>query len=166
MSLKNIPPSEFIVNPFVKLKDEWALLSAGTEEKCNTMTVSWGGLGVIWGKNVATVYVRPPRYTYEFCEREEFFSLSFPGEGAKKDLGVLGSLSGRDCDKLSRTSLSMAFSDGVPYIAESELVFLCKKLYHSDLDPKNFYDENIEEWYPKKDYHRLYIGEIVSIMGR
>ncbi len=166
MDLKEISPDNFSINPFIKLKDEWALLSAGNTEKSNTMTVSWGGLGVIWGKHVVTIYVRPTRYTYEFCENSDYFSLSFPGKESKKDMGVLGSLSGRDCDKIAKTKLSMCFYDETPYIEQSELVFICKKLYYSDLEPEHFYDTDIENNYPKKDYHRIYIGEIIKILGR
>ncbi len=166
MSLREMSPKELNLNPFEKLKTEWALLSAGDETKNNTMTVSWGGLGVIWNKNVVTVYVSPPRYTYEFCESEDMFSLSFHGEGAKGCMKILGTLSGRDGDKLSKTKLSMELMDGVPYIKEAELVFICKKLYHSDIDPKNFYDPAIESNYPEKDYHRLYMGEIVKILAK
>ncbi len=164
--MKEISITKLSLNPFTKLKDEWALLSAGNTEKANTMTVSWGGLGVLWSKNVVTVYVRDHRYTYEFCEKEDYFSLSFPGEGAKKDLGYLGSKSGRDEDKLAKTSLTMSYCDSIPYIEQSELVFICKKLYHTDLDPSNFYDEEIETNYPEKDYHRVYIGEIIKVLGR
>ncbi len=166
MSLHEISPKELNLNPFVKLNNEWALLSAGNKEKNNTMTVSWGGLGVLWNKNVVTAYVRPQRYTYEFCENEETFSLSFPGLDSKDDLKILGTLSGRDENKLKKTSLSMDFCDAVPYIKDSELVFICKKLYHSDIDPTNFYDETIDQNYPQKDYHRMYIGEIVKILAR
>ncbi len=166
MSLKEITIDELTLNPFNKIKDEWALLSAGNKEKANTMTVSWGGLGAIWGKNVVTVYVRPTRYTYEFCESEEYFSLSFPGKDAKKDMAYLGSVSGRETDKLSNTSLNMDFCENVPFIKEAELVFICKKLYHSDLEPKNFIDDEIEGFYPLKDYHRIYIGDIVKVLAR
>ncbi len=164
--LREISPDEFEINPFKKLKDEWALLSAGTTDKCNTMTISWGGLGVIWGRYVATVYVRPTRYTYELCEENDYFTVSFPVDGFKKDMGLLGSISGRDCDKLSKTSMDMSFYDGIPFIEQSELVFICKKLYYSDLEPQNFLDDNIESNYPNKDYHRIYIGEIIKILGR
>ncbi len=165
MALKEIKASDLQANMFDMFSKNWALLSAGTEQTCNTMTVSWGGVGVLWGKNVATIYVRPGRFTYEFCEKEQFFSLSFTGEETREDLKILGKLSGRDGDKLARTKLSMDFADGVPYIKQANLVMVCKKLYHTDIDPALFYEPvETEKHYPLKDYHRMYIGEIVKVM--
>ncbi len=165
MNYQEIKCEELQINPFTFFRDDWALLTAGTPEKFNTMTVSWGGIGVLWGKNVVTTYVRPTRYTYEFCETEPLFSLSFPGDGARKDMALLGKLSGRDCDKLAQTSLSVDFCDNVPYIAESGLVLICKKLYHTDIEPTAFVEkEETEHHYPIKDYHRIYVSEIVKVL--
>ena len=94
MELKRISPNELTLRPFYTLDKQWALLTAGDRARFNTMTVSWGGLGTLWNKPVATVYVRPQRYTYEFTERNEYFTLSFFGGNFMDDLQYLGSHSG------------------------------------------------------------------------
>ncbi len=162
MSYKTIKCEDIQKNPFALFGDEWALLTAGNETSFNTMTISWGGLGVFWQKNVVTTYVRPTRYTYEFCEREDYFSVSFPGKEARKDMALLGKLSGRDCDKLSQTSQTVDFCDGVPFIANSNLVLICKKLYSTDIVLGENQPKEIEQLYPIKDYHRIYISEVVK----
>ena len=97
---------EFTVDIFSKLDKEWALLAAGSVKDHNAMTVSWGGMGTLWGKPVVTVYVRPNRHTYGYMEREEYFTLSFYPEQYRKALSVMGSKSGRDCDKDAEAGLT------------------------------------------------------------
>ena len=160
---KTITPQELTDNPFSLIARDWALLSAGTMEKYNTMTVSWGGFGVLWEKPSVTVYVRPTRYTYDFMENSSEFTLSFFPEQYRKALSFCGSKSGRDFDKAKETGLNaMSFGSSVGF-EEARLVILCKKRYFQDFDPKNFLDEKIEKVYPQKDYHRFYVGEILSI---
>src|SRR5699024_11934868 len=100
MMFTRIDPKELNKNVFSLIGDRWMLITAGTREKCNTMTASWGGLGVLWGKPVATVYIRPQRYTMEFVEGSEFFTLAFFGEAYRKALALCGSKSGREIDKV------------------------------------------------------------------
>ena len=139
------------------------LITAGTPERCNTMTASWGGLGVLWGKQTATCYIRPQRYTYEFMEAGEAFTLSFFGEEYRKALAFCGAKSGRDVDKVKECGFTVAAGAGdAPYFEEADLVLVCKKAYWQDLDPSHFLDPEIEKHYPQKDYHRMYIGEIVE----
>ena len=139
------------------------LITAGTPERCNTMTASWGGLGVLWGKQTATCYIRPQRYTYEFMEAGEAFTLSFFGEEYRKALAFCGAKSGRDVDKIRECGFTVAAGAGdAPYFEEADLVLVCKKAYWQDLDPSHFLDPEIEKHYPQKDYHRMYIGEIVE----
>ena len=148
-------------NVFSLIGDQWMLITAGTAERCNTMTASWGGLGVLWQKNVATVYIRPQRYTYEFVEREPYFTLSFFGAGHRKELALCGSKSGRDVNKLEACGFTVETgAGGAPYIAQAELVLVCRKLYWQDLDPNHFLYQEVHDEYPGKDYHRMYIGEI------
>lgn len=148
-------------NVFSLIGDQWMLITAGTAERCNTMTASWGGLGVLWQKNVATVYIRPQRYTYEFVEREPYFTLSFFGAGYRKELALCGSKSGRDVNKLEACGFTVETgAGGAPYIAQAELVLVCRKLYWQDLDPNHFLYQEVHDEYPGKDYHRMYIGEI------
>lgn len=164
--MKEISVTELQENVFRMFREKWALLSAGDQEKCNTMTVSWGGVGVFWNKNVVTVYVRPQRYTKEFMDKQETFSLSVLPEEKKEALQYCGKVSGREvADKFTEAGLTKAFSDSTPYPAESELVFVCRKLCEGDIDPKTFMDsKNDAVFYPDKDYHHYYIAEIEKVL--
>ena len=155
-------------NVFSLIGENWMLITAGTAERCNTMTASWGGLGVLWGKNVATCYVRPQRYTREFLERENYFTLSFFGPEYRRELSLCGSKSGRDVDKVKECNFTVRQTQcGAPYFDQARLVLVCRKLYWQDMDPTHFLDGEIDRrWYPEKDYHRIYIGEIVEALKR
>jgi len=161
--LQKIDPKTLRENVFSLIGDQWMLITAGDEAKCNTMTASWGGLGVLWNRNVATVYIRPQRYTYEFVESSKYFTLSFLGSEYRSQLKLCGAKSGRDVDKIKECGFTVKTTvTGTPYFAEAELVVACKKLYFSDIDPTHFLDETIEANYRNHDYHRMYIGEIVE----
>jgi flavin reductase (DIM6/NTAB) family NADH-FMN oxidoreductase RutF len=145
------------------------LLTAGTldAKKFNTMTVSWGCLGVLWNKPIAIAFVRPQRYTYQFMESSSDFTLSaFPPE-CHDALLLLGTKSGRDGDKVSESGLTPEASTTVasPCFAEAKLVIECRKIYRDDLEPEFFLDPTIENNYSSKDYHRIYLGEVVAITG-
>ena len=164
---EQIDPKSLDQNVFSLIGDQWMLLTAGTGEKCNTMTASWGGLGVLWGKPVATVYIRPQRYTLEFVEREEKFTLAFFGEEYRKALALCGSKSGRDIDKVKECGFTVETADGAPYFAQADLVLVCRKAYWQDMDPTHFLDGEIDsKWYPEKDYHRIFIGEILEVLRK
>lgn len=158
-----ISPNELQENPFNLIGKEWTLISAGNKNSYNTMTASWGGVGVLWNKNVATIYVRPQRYTYEFIENNEYFTLSFFGTDKREALTFCGTKSGRDYDKARECSLSIIDAGESIAFNEARLILVCKKLYHSDINPENFYDKDINNNY-QNDYHRMYIGEIVKAM--
>lgn len=164
--MKKIDVSAVSQNVFSAIGDQWMLLTAGDREGLNTMTVSWGGMGVLWGKNVVTVYVRPQRYTYEFMERGNYFTVAFFGEDRRDALALCGSKSGREVDKVKACGFTPAYAAGdAPYFAEAKLVFVCRKLYFDDIEPAHFLDGDIgEKNYPGKDYHRMYIGEVVEVL--
>ena len=104
------------MNPFTKIGKEWALISAGDKNKCNTMTVSWGGVGVLWGKNVVYIFIRDSRYTKEFIDNGEFFSMSFFNEKYRDALSYCGKESGRNVDdKFKGAGLTPAFRHNIPY---------------------------------------------------
>ena len=167
MSFREVKPEELSFNPFTRIGSDWMLITAGTEKAFNTMTASWGGAGVFWGKNTVTCYIRPQRYTKEFVDAGERFSLSFFGPGYREALNLCGSVSGRDCDKISRSGLTPFFTDGVPAFEEADLVLICKKLYRAPLKPEQFFSkEGVETFYPKKDFHDLYIAEIEKALLR
>jgi flavin reductase (DIM6/NTAB) family NADH-FMN oxidoreductase RutF len=162
---QTIDPKKLTSNVFSMLDDQWTLISAGEANHCNTMTASWGGLGVLFHKNVATIYVRPQRYTFEFLEQYPEFTLSFFDEGFRPQLRLLGSKSGRDTDKLADSGLTLAMAgETAPYFQEANLVLVCRKLYYHDLEPLNFIDPSLAEFYEKQDYHRMYIGEIIQAL--
>ncbi len=150
---------------FVKMiNDDWALLSAGTKDDFNTMTVSWGGIGELWNKDVCFVFVRPQRYTYEFMEKNDYFSLSFFGGEYKKELGLCGSKSGRDIDKMAETGLNPVDLENAVGFEEAQVNVVLKKLAYQDIKPDGFLDESIMKNYVNNDFHRVYIGEIVKVL--
>ncbi len=143
--------------------DKWCLITAGNKDSYNTMTASWGAMGELWNKDVCFIFIRPQRYTLEFTEREEYFTLSFFDDEYKKALTFCGRNSGRDCDKAKETGLTPVEIDGSMSFEESETVIVCKKLFYQDINPEGFVDKAIDGvCYPEKDYHRMYVGEVVA----
>lgn len=160
---KTIDPKQLQENVFSLIGDKWMLITAGTPENCNTMTASWGGLGVLWGAPAATCYIRPQRYTREFVDREEYFTLTFFSEEYRAALSLCGTKSGRDMDKVKECGFTVkTASCGAPYFEEAELVLVCRKRFVQAMDPTNIPEDAKEKWYPQKDYHLMYIGEIVE----
>jgi flavin reductase (DIM6/NTAB) family NADH-FMN oxidoreductase RutF len=160
-----INPEEISDNVFKLLGTDWMLISAGNEEKFNTMTASWGALGMLWNKPVAICFVRPQRYTFEFINKSETFSLSFFGEQYREALNICGTLSGRNVNKVEKAGLEPVFdSNGSVYYKQASLVLCCKKLYSDFIKPSEILDPHIHSLYPKNDYHKLYIGEITDCL--
>lgn len=158
---------EMQLQPFQMIGKEWMLITAGTEEKVNTMTASWGGMGVFWGKNVMTTYIRPQRYTKQFVDANDTFSVCFFNEEYKKMLAYCGKVSGREEDKIKKAGLTTCFYGETPYFEEANLVFICKKICEGELNPDLFVDKEADEkWYPNKDYHRMYMGEILAVLEK
>lgn len=164
MALEEINLSDLSINPFELIGHEWGLVTAGNEDGFNTMTISWGGMGVLWGKNVATIYIRPQRYTKQFVDAADRFTLSFYAPEHKHALSVLGTKSGRDGDKVAEVGFTPLFLDGTTAFEEARLVFVCRKLYASQFTPEQFIDTQIdEEVYPDQSHHTMYIGEIEHV---
>lgn len=161
-----IAPEQLQKTPFQMIGKEWMLVTAKKGDKVNTMTASWGGLGVMWGKNVAFVVIRPQRYTKEFIDVSDSFSLSFLDETYKEKLSYLGSVSGRDEDKISKAGLTVAGENETPYFEEANTVLICKKLYQQEYRRECFLDSSIcERWYPNSDYHTMYVAEIEKVLA-
>lgn len=164
---KRIAPSEIKENPFSLIGDEWMLITAGNMENYNTMTASWGGFGVLWHKNICTIYVRPQRYTFEFMEKNEVFTLSFFDSKYKEALKFCGSKSGRDYNKADETGLTPVSTEQSSVgFREAEMIIECRKIYCQDIVPENFLDESIKNNYPDSDYHRVYVGEIINVYSK
>jgi len=148
--------------------NQWLLLTCGdySKNEFNAMTVGWGSFGIMWQRPFAQVVVRPTRFTFEFMEKYDNFTLcAFPAK-YHKTLQFLGSKSGRDRNKIAESGLTPRASENVetPGYEEAELIVECKKIYWDDFKPERFLDTGIERLYPKKDYHRVYFGEIVTIL--
>lgn len=166
MAFTKINIAEQTFNPFELISKQWMLISAGSANSWNTMTASWGGVGELWGKYVSTIYIRPQRYTLEFVEREEYYSLCFFGPEYRQALSLCGSKSGRDVDKDAATGLTPCFDQAAPYYEQARLVFLCRKLYRQDMEESAFLDKGLlEKWYDN-DLHRMFIGEIVKVLEK
>ncbi len=149
-----------ILNIFDK---QWALVTAGTPDKFNSMTISWGGLGTLWSKPVATVYVRTSRYTHDFMEANDYFTVSFYPESKRQALGVFGSKSGKDIDKMNYPGLTAKPLGESVTFEEAEVTILCKKLYVQQLDMDKIPAEIRDRFYTGDAIHDMYIGEIVGI---
>ena len=166
MAFREISVEQLKDNPFTLINKDWMLITAGDAEKHNTMTASWGGVGELWGKYVSTIYIRPQRYTLEFVEREEYYSLCFFGPEYRQALSLCGSKSGRDVDKDAATGLTPCFDQAAPYYEQARLVFLCRKLYRQDMEESAFLDMGLLEKWDDNDLHRMFIGEIVKVLEK
>jgi flavin reductase (DIM6/NTAB) family NADH-FMN oxidoreductase RutF len=144
------------------------LVTAGTLDDYNTMTASWGHMGIIWNLPIAIAWIRPQRYTYEFANRYEEYTLSFFTERYRTALQFCGTRSGREHDKAAETGLTPVETDrGNVIFEEARLVLECRKVYEDDLKKKNFLlPEVAKKHYPKNDFHKFYMGEIVNVLSR
>ena len=151
---------------FSEFDQVWALVTAGTPDNFNTMTISWGGLGTLWGKPVATVYIRTSRYTHEFVDANEYFTISFYPEEYKKVLGVLGSKSGREMDKMHDSGLTPKYLDQGITFEEAKYTLVCRKLFKQQLAIENIPEEVVDIYYKKDAPHDMYIAEVIEIRTR
>ena len=166
-NFREITPAELCSSPFEVIGNDWLLITAPDKTKesgANAMTASWGGLGVLWNKPVATVYVRPQRYTYPLCENADRISLCVLPNEHRASLRLCGSKSGRDTDKLKECGLSTVDINGVKVIEQSKLAFICKKAYADFIKKDGFIDTDHLKHYPSDDFHRVYILEIEKIL--
>lgn len=153
----------FETDIFSQFDKKWALLTAGNKDSFNTMTISWGGLGTLWGKPVSTVYVRTSRLTHDFMDREDHYTVSFFPEQYKKQLGVLGSKSGRDMDKMKDSGLTPKLIGNSVTFEEAEITLVCKKLFMQPLEVERIPADIRNALYSKDAPHDMYIGEVIGI---
>lgn len=169
MSLIQIDPRALTIQPHELFEFKSMLLTCGDFNKnnFNTMTIGWGSMGTMWNLPYVVVAVRPTRYTFKFMEKFEDFTVTAFPNAYQPALKLLGSQSGREGDKIGMTNLTPCPAQKVlsPSFVEAELSIECKKIYWQDLDPEHFLAKNIHNSYPRKDYHRIYYGEIVNILG-
>lgn len=157
---------EFNVNSFDVFDQDWALVTAGEMGKFNTMTISWGGLGTLWSRPVATVYVKPIRYTHQFMEGSDYFTVSFFREEYRQALGLLGSRSGRDGDKVSAAGLTPVPLDKSVTFKEASVTLLCRKIYRQELDAAAMPTDVVHSYYDSEAPHTMYIGEVINCLAR
>lgn len=142
--------------------NKWMLVTASDGEKVNTMTASWGGVGELWNKNVTFTFIRPTRYTYEFIEKSDYYTLCFFEDCYREKLTYLGKVSGRDEDKISKMGLTVVNDGEISYFDEAKYVLVCRKLYKDDIEMEHFTDISFgEKVYAEGNLHRMYIGEIL-----
>lgn len=148
-----------------RLMRDWTLITAGNENGVNTMLASWGGVGLLWGTAVTFIFVRESRYTKKFIDENERFSLTFFTDKHKQGLSLCGTVSGRDCDKITQAGLTVTNADKVPYFEQAAVVFNCRKVSKTLLKPEEILDKTIlEHHYKTEDYHYMYVGEIEEIL--
>lgn len=157
--------NEISKNVFDMIGKQWMLVGAAKDGKVNVMTASWGGLGVMWGKNVAFVFIRQTRYTKEFVDNGDTFSLSFFGDDQRKMLNYMGTVSGRDADKVSECGLHvLSLEENAPVFEEAELTLVCRKMFAQEMAKESFVDkEALAKWYGDENYHTMYVAEIVDV---
>jgi len=164
-----IPLNDLALKIYDLWSEHWILLTAGdfASGKFNTMAIGWGGLGNMWGMPFAHVVVRPGRYTHEFMEKYDTFTLCVFAEKYAKAVQLLGKRSGRQGDKIAASGLTPVASAKIaaPGFAEAELILECRKMYRGVLDPRGFLDKKIDKHYPLKDYHSIFYGEVLAVSG-
>lgn len=141
------------------------LLCAGDKEKSNAMTIGWGGIGTLWGRTALTVYVAEKRYTKEFMDKAEYFTVMVFDVEHSKVLRYMGTKSGRDEDKAAALGLHTAYTaNGTPYYTEAEMVIECKIMYAAPFEPQYFKSDVPERMYAHfpAGIHSMYIGEVVN----
>lgn len=149
------------------LSKKWMLITAKNGEKLNTMTASWGGFGEMWNKDVAAIVVRPSRYTFDFIEKSDYYTLSFFDEAYRDKLTFCGRNSGRIVDKVKECKFTVCGDEKIAYFDEAKYVFVCKKLYSQNVDMNGFENEEFaKECYPDPDIHKMFVGEILYVLKK
>ena len=165
--MKEIKAFELKDNLFKIIGKDWMLVTAGTKEKFNTMTASWGGAGWLWNRPVAFVFIRPERYTYEFMESGDTFTLSFLEDPYREAYKICGNHSGREMDKVKAAGLTTELSpEGDVLFKEARMTLKCRKLYADKLEASGMLDPELpKRWYGEKEgaYHKMYVAEIMHI---
>ncbi|HPX32796.1 MAG TPA: flavin reductase family protein [Erysipelotrichaceae bacterium] len=155
-----------LINPFEKFYQHWALVTAGKKDHFNTMTVAWGSMGTVWSRPIVTIYIKPCRYTYNFLNENDYFTVSFYDEKYKKDMSILGTKSGKDTDKIALTSLTPVEVNGSMSFEEANCTIVLKKIYYQDMDINQMPSAVVNRYYTEELPHRMYIGEVVEIIEK
>lgn len=151
------------VKTFELFDKRWALVTAGSIDKHNSMTISWGETGTLWAKPVVTVYIKPCRFTHQFIEENDYFVVSFFDEQYRKALEIMGSKSGREVNKDALANLTPKKYKDVVIYQEAEVTLICKKIYQNDLDVNKIPKEMVDRHYKNEKPHTMYVGEVIEI---
>ena len=164
MKFEKIDPRSLNENSAKLIGSDWLLICAGTPEKYNMMTASWGAFGFMWNAPSIFLFVRPTRYTYGFMEESKCFTVNVLPESRREALRVCGSVSGRDCDKTALAGLTPApAGNGGVFFEEARLVFECRKAYSQMMDASSFEDKGLlDKWYADSNFHKMYVGIVES----
>ena len=157
-------PSDHSNETMKALGKTGCLLVSGTLEKPNVMTIGWGLMGRLWGKDVFMVAVRPSRYTFGLIEERGEFTVNVPAKGMEKTVAFCGSRSGRDVDKFKGCDITASKSEhiGTPIVEECPINYECRVIYKERLVPGRVPEKDKKEWYPNGDFHTIYFGEILA----
>ena len=155
-------------NPFKLIGHDWMLITAGDGSSFNTMTASWGGFGYLWDMNVATIYVRPERYTHDFIEAQDKITLSFYDEKYRKALQICGTKSGRDCVKHAEAGLTpLEMEHGIVTFEQARLTVVGRKVYQTEMKAEDIAQESVMRWYgpgpAQGGLHTMYILEVERV---
>lgn len=165
--MREIAAENINENIFKLIGKDWMLVAAQKDGKTNAMTASWGFAGVMWGKNCLITAIRPQRYTKEFIDGSDTFSITILPDGYRDTLNYFGSVSGRDEDKIAKSGLTVEKCENTPYFAEGKLVLICRKMFAQEIKAESFIDkEALEKWYTNNDLHTLYVAEIVKVLEK
>lgn len=163
----SIPVENLPADPFTMIGKDWMLVSAMKDGKINTMTASWGGMGILWGKKVVFVFIRPQRYTKAFTDASDYMTLSFYDESHRDALRYFGTVSGRDEDKIANMQFHPIVEGEYAYFEEASHVLVCRKLYAQDMNKESFVlPEIADAHYKSNDFHTMYIAEVVDVLAR
>ena len=154
-----------IESPVKLFADNWSLIAAGDENNHNCMTASWGAVGRLWNKDVAIIFIRPQRYTYEFTEACDKFTINFLDEKYRDALNFCGKASGRDGDKFLSCGITPQYVENTTAVSEAKYSLICKKIAYEDMIPEGFIADDIKNNYQNNDYHRIYVGEIIKVLS-
>lgn len=165
--MNTITPEQLQRSVFTMIGKDWLLITAKKGNQVNTMTASWGGMGILWNKQVAFLFIRPQRYTKEFVDASDTLSLSFYDESYRKQLSYLGTVSGRDEDKIKKANLHITFDEDTPYFEEANTILIGRKLFTQQLDKESFLNHELRDSnYPNDDYHWVYVVEIEKVLTK
>ena len=167
MSFTETKLADLDLNPFTKI-EEWALLTVGDKQEYNMMTITGLMMGQLWIKKTLQVYVHPARYSYPIMNKSAYFTVSFFPEPRDKALAIAGKLHGNQCDKTKETGLTPQFDQSGVYFSEADIIFICRKIYHNDVEEPLFDAKDVFNGYYHDNtvFHRIFVGEIQKVLRR